>query len=94
MHPRGSSYEFCEDSLFSNEKRVRDLFYLTQGGKENMIERSNYTININEILWKIRHLKEEAERSSWLLGEELTHKIIEVLEEKEKDVIENLMWFA
>jgi len=50
--------------------------------------------NINAILWEIRRLKEEAEKFSWLLGEELAHRIVEALQEKENDVIENLMWFA
>jgi len=51
-------------------------------------------MNTNEVLRVIQHLKKEARKFSWLLGEELTRKIIEVLEEKENDVLENLMWFA
>lgn len=51
-------------------------------------------MNTNEILWEIQQLKEEAERFSWLLGEELTQKIIGVLEERENDVLEHIMWLA
>ena len=51
-------------------------------------------MNTNEVLKEIQHLKEEARKYSWLLGEELTRQVIEVLEEKENDVLENLMWFA
>jgi hypothetical protein len=50
--------------------------------------------NINAILWEIRRLKKEAEKFSCLLGEELAQMIVEVLQEKENDVIENLMWLA
>jgi hypothetical protein len=50
--------------------------------------------NINAILWEILRLKKEAEKFSWLLGEELAQRIVEVLQEKENDVIENLMWLA
>ncbi len=58
-----------------------------------MRQEANGVLNINELLREIQRLKEEVEKSSWLLGEELTRKIIEVMEEKENDVIENLMWF-
>ena len=59
-----------------------------------MRQEANGVLNINEILREIQRLKEEAETPPWLLGEELTRKIIEVLEEKENDVLENLVWFA
>ncbi len=48
----------------------------------------------NEVLSEIRHLKDETEKFSWLLDEELMQKIIKAIEEKENDVIENLMCFA
>jgi hypothetical protein len=51
-------------------------------------------VNINEVWREIQHIKIETERFSWLLGEELTRQIIETLEEKENDIVENLMWFA
>ena len=63
------------------------------GGIKVMRQEANGVLNINELLREIQRLKEEVEKSSWLLGEELTRKIIEVMEEKENDVIENLMWF-
>jgi hypothetical protein len=63
-----------------------------EGGSNKM--NTNNINNMNEVSWEIRHLKAEAEKYSWLLGEELTHKIIEIMEEKENDVLENLMWFA
>ncbi len=47
-----------------------------------MKQEGNGAMDINEFVWKIRHLKEEAKKFSWLLGEELTRKIVEVLEEK------------
>ncbi len=55
---------------------------------------TNNMYNMNEILWEIRHLKTEAEKHSWLLGDELTHKIVETMQEKETDLLENLMWSA
>jgi hypothetical protein len=82
---------YLDTSEMEEHYVIKQLFF--KGGKKNM-RKSNDTGNINEILWEIRRLKEEAEKFSWLLGEELTNKIIEVLEEKENDVIENLMWFA
>ncbi len=51
-------------------------------------------MNTNEILKEIEHIKEEVRKYSWLLGEELADEVIEVLEEKENDVLENLMWAA
>ncbi|HEX3035301.1 MAG TPA: hypothetical protein VHT73_09225 [Thermodesulfobacteriota bacterium] len=53
------------------------------------------TMSPNGILMEINYLKAETERYSWLLGEELKRKIIKVLEEKEREVLENLiMWLA
>lgn len=53
------------------------------------------TMSPNGILTEINYLKGEAEKYSWLLGEELKQKIIKVLEEKEREVLENLiMWLA
>lgn len=54
----------------------------------------NNKININEVLVEIRHIKEQAEKFSRLLGAELTCKIIEVIEGRENDVLENLMWWS
>ncbi len=51
-------------------------------------------MNTNEILKEIQHLREEMRKYSWLLGEELTDEITEVLEEKENEVLENLTWAA
>ena len=51
-------------------------------------------VNTNAILWEIRRLKVETQKFSWLLGEALAQRIVEVLEEKENDVIENLMWLT
>jgi len=59
-----------------------------------MRNESKGRMNTNEILIEIRRLKEEAEKFSWLLGEELKYEIIKVLEEKENDVLEHLMWLA
>ena len=52
------------------------------------------TMNINEILMEIKRVKKETEKFSWLLGEELTDQIIRVLEEREEQVHEHLMWSA
>jgi hypothetical protein len=52
----------------------------------------NNTFTTNEILMEIKQLKKEATKFSWLLGEELTDKIIRVLEEKEEEVLEHLTW--
>ena len=55
----------------------------------------NTTLGTNGILKEIQHLKEEAEKYSWLLGEDLKDKIIRVLEEKENRILERLiMWLA
>ncbi|HXG30144.1 MAG TPA: hypothetical protein VNK81_00740 [Thermodesulfobacteriota bacterium] len=51
-------------------------------------------MSTKEVLKEIQRLKEEAERSSWLLGEELTRRIIEALEEKENEVLEHIVWSA
>ena len=51
-------------------------------------------MNINEILMEIKRVKKETKKSSWLLGEELTDQIIRVLEEREEQVLEHLMWSA
>lgn len=60
-----------------------------------MRDESNSRMNTNEILIEIRRLKKELEILSWLLGdEELKHKVIKALEEKENDVLEHLMWLA
>ena len=59
-----------------------------------MREEDKGKMNTNEILRKIKYLKEEVRKFSWLLGEGLTRQVIEALEEKENDVLENLMWFA
>jgi hypothetical protein len=56
------------------------------------IREENNTFTINEILMEIKQLKKEAPKFSWLLGEELTDKIIRVLEEKEEEVLEHLTW--
>jgi hypothetical protein len=66
----------------------------SQGGVKDMRENTRGTMNMNDVLIGIKHLKEEVEKSAWLLDKELTRKIIEVIEEKENDVLENLMWFA
>lgn len=52
------------------------------------------TMNTNEILMEIKQLKKETKKSSWLLGEELTDQIIRVLEEREEEVLEHIMWSA
>ena len=51
-------------------------------------------MNINEILMEIKRIKKETKKFSWLLGEELTDQIIRVLEEREEQVLEHLMWSA
>ena len=51
-------------------------------------------MNINEILMEIKRIKKETKKSSWLLGEEFTDQIIRVLEEREEQVLEHLMWSA
>ena len=51
-------------------------------------------MNTNEILMEIKQLKKETKKFSWLLGEELTDQIIKVLEEREEQVLEHLMWSA
>ena len=51
-------------------------------------------MNTNEILMEIKQLKKETEKFSWLLGEELTYQIIRVLEEREEEVLEHIMWSA
>ncbi len=51
-------------------------------------------MNINEILMEIKRIKKETKKFSWLLGEELTDQIIKVLEEREEQVLEHLMWSA
>ena len=51
-------------------------------------------MNINEILMEIKRVKKETKKFSWLLGEELTDQIIKVLEEREEQVLEHLMWSA
>ncbi|HZX15106.1 MAG TPA: hypothetical protein VFF49_11990 [Thermodesulfobacteriota bacterium] len=51
-------------------------------------------MNINEILMEIKRVKKETKKFSWLLGEELTDQIIRVLEEREEQVLEHLMWSA
>ena len=51
-------------------------------------------MNTNEILMEIKQLKKETKKSSWLLGEELTDQIIRVLEEREEEVLEHIMWSA
>ncbi len=57
-----------------------------------MRENNKGTVNINDVLREIQHLKGEMGKFSWLLGEELTHKVIEAIEEKEEEVLEHLMW--
>lgn len=52
------------------------------------------TMNTNEILMEIKQLKKETKKFSWLLGEELTDQIIRVLEEREEEVLEHIMWSA
>ncbi len=59
-----------------------------------MKQQNSNKINTNEVLIEIQHIKEQAEKFSWLLGAELTRKIIEVIEERENDVLENLMWWS
>ncbi len=59
-----------------------------KAGEEGMI------MNINEILMEIKRIKKETKKFSWLLGEELTDQIIRVLEEREEQVLEHLMWSA
>lgn len=51
-------------------------------------------MNTNEILMEIKQLKKETKKFSWLLGEELTDQIIRVLEEREEEVLEHIMWSA
>ena len=51
-------------------------------------------MNTNEILMEIKQLKRETKKFSWLLGEELTYQIIRVLEEREEEVLEHIMWSA
>ena len=51
-------------------------------------------MNIHEILMEIKRIKKETKKFSWLLGEELTDQIIRVLEEREEQVLEHLMWSA
>ncbi len=51
-------------------------------------------MNINEILMEIKRIKKETKKFSWLLGEELTDQIIRVLEEREEQALEHLMWSA
>lgn len=51
-------------------------------------------MNINELLMEIKRIKKETKKFSWLLGEELTDQIIRVLEEREEQVLEHLMWSA
>ena len=51
-------------------------------------------MNINELLMEIKRIKKETKKFSWLLGEELTDQIIRVLEEREEQVHEHLMWSA
>ena len=51
-------------------------------------------MNINGILMEIKRVKKETKKFSWLLGEELTDQIIRVLEEREEQVHEHLMWSA
>ncbi len=58
-----------------------------------MQENNKSMTNINnEVLIAIQELKEETGKFSWLLGEELTRQILKVLETKEEDLRENLMW--
>ncbi len=51
-------------------------------------------MRINDILMEIKQLKKQTKKSSWFLGEELTDKILRVLEEREQEVLEHLMWSA
>ena len=43
---------------------------------------------------EIKQLNKETKKFSWLLGEELTDQIIRVLEEREEEVLEHIMWSA
>ncbi len=57
-----------------------------------MQENNKSMTNINnEVLIAIQKLKEETGKFSWLLGEEITHQILKVLETKKEDLRENLV---
>ncbi len=58
------------------------------------VREENIIMNTNDILMEIKQLKKETIKFSWLLGEELTNQIIRVLEEREEEVLEHLMWSA
>jgi signal recognition particle GTPase len=60
-----------------------------RGVVDNMRENS---MNLNDVLREIQHLKREMGKFSSLLGGEITHKVIEAIEEKEEEVLEHLMW--
>ena len=51
-------------------------------------------MNIHEILMEIKRIKKETKKFSWLLDEEHTDQIIRVLEEREEEVLEHIMWSA
>lgn len=53
----------------------------------------NY-MNSNNILSEIRRLKDEVDKFSWLFGDELSEEIINSLEEKENEYIEQVMWLS
>lgn len=52
------------------------------------------TISTNNVLSEIRRLKLEAEKFDWLLGDDLSEEIINSLEEKENEVLEQIMWLS
>ncbi|GIW47985.1 MAG: hypothetical protein KatS3mg078_1862 [Deltaproteobacteria bacterium] len=58
------------------------------------MERKKGILSLGETLNEIQYLKKQIQDFSWLIGEELTEKLIETLDEKENDVIENAMWWT
>ncbi|GBD40005.1 hypothetical protein HRbin37_02291 [bacterium HR37] len=58
------------------------------------MERKKGILNLGETLNEIQYLKKQIQDFSWLIGEELTEKLIEPLDEKENDIIENAMWWT
>lgn len=55
---------------------------------------NNDNLNSRNIMNEIRRLKSEVKKYSWLFGDNLSEEIINSLEEKENEYVEQVMWLS
>lgn len=51
-------------------------------------------MNSANVLNEIKRLKLEIEKHSWLIGDELSNEILNSLEQRESEFIEQAMWLS